>query len=403
MDRKQFLRTGLISGFGLATFPNHLHGSIVADNSQVRSDFTISQVQTFIHPKALFVKISTKEGVSGWGEGDHDNTKVIARIIQQLAKPILMGQDPFESEYLWHQILYQNEDLGLAGALSGALAGIDNALWDLKGKITKLPVYKLLGGTKTTKIKVYGSFGVGTGEKRVSLEEAARTAAGFVENGYDTVKLRMQIRVLDRNPDPDPSLKYAEAVRAAIGDDVTLFMDFNNGYTSGAAIPLIQRLYEKYNAVLVEEPVHYKDYQGLRKCVEASPIKIAAGEHDFNRWDYRQLITEGQADVLNLDVIKAGGLSELKKIASLAQAFDREIMCHNARPSLASAASLHFIASTFNPARIQEYGGRRTEMGLEPYFENNLAYKDGHLYIPQEPGLGLIPNEPLMAKLEYKD
>lgn len=87
---------------------------------------------------------------------------------------------------------------------------------------------------------------------------------------------------------------------------------------SGTAIPLIQKLYVKYNVVLVEEPVHSKDYQGLRKCAEASPIKIAAGEYDFNRWDYRELITEGQADVLNLDVIKAGDLSELKKIASLA-------------------------------------------------------------------------------------
>lgn len=402
MNRKDFLKKSIIAGIGLSTYANEVVATQLHSHTPADSSFTISDVKTYIHPKALFVKITTKEGVSGWGEGDHDNTKVIAQIIQQLAKPILMNQDPFESEYLWHEILYQNEDLGLSGALSGALAGIDNALWDLKGKITNLPVYKLLGGTRTTKIKVYGSFGVGTGEKRVSLVEAAKIASGFVENGYDTVKLRMQIRILDRNPDPDPTLKYAEAVRAAIGDDVTLFMDFNNGYTSGAAIPLIQKLYEKYNVVLVEEPVHYKDYQGLKKCVDASPIKIAAGEHDFNRWDYRQLITEGQADVLNLDVIKAGGLSELKKIASLAQAFDREIMCHNARPSLASAASLHFIASTFNPARIQEYGGRRTEMGLEPYFENSLEYKDGYLYVPQGAGLGLIPNESLMTKLEYK-
>ncbi len=366
------------------------------------NSFIISEVKTYIHPKALFVKVTTKEGVSGWGEGDHDNTMVIAQIIQQLAKPILLGQDPFESEYIWHEILYQNEDLGLSGALSGALAGIDNALWDLKGKITNLPVYKLLGGAKTEKVKVYGSFGVGTGEKRMSSTDAAKIASGFVEKGYDTVKLRMQIRVLDRNPDPDPTLKFAEAVRAAIGDQITLFLDFNNGYTSGAAIPLIQKLHEKYNVALVEEPVHYKDYQGLKKCVEASPIKIAAGEHDFNRWDYRHLITEGQADVLNLDVIKAGGLSELKKIASLAQAFDKEIMCHNARPSLASAASLHFIASTFNPARIQEYGGSRPELGLGPYFENALEFKDGYLYVPQGPGIGLIPNESLMAKLEYK-
>lgn len=402
MNRKTFLKQSLIAGMGFAASREAAFGRS-AERVGTQLSARISDVETFVHPKALFVKITTSDGVSGWGEGDHDNTRVIAQIIQQLAKPILLGQDPFDSEYLWHEILYQNEDLGLSGALSGALAGIDNALWDLKGKLTQLPVYKLLGGAKIDKVKVYGSFGVGSGKKRISPAKAAAIAAGFVEKGYDTVKLRMQIRVLDRNPDPDPTLKFAEAVRAAIGDQVTLFVDFNNGYTSGAAIPLIRALHERYNVALVEEPVHYKDYQGLQKCVAVSPVKIAAGEHDFNRWDYRQLITEGQADVLNLDAIKAGGISELKKISALAQAFDREIMCHNARPTLATAASLHFIASTFNPARVQEYAGTRPELGLDPYFENGLEFSDGYLYVPQRPGIGLIPNERMMKKIAYTE
>lgn len=118
MNRKDFLEKTIFAGVGLSTFVNEVVASPLHTHTPAISSFTISDVKTYVHPKALFVKITTKEGVSGWGEGDHDNTKVIAQIIQQLAKPILMNQDPFESEYLWHEILYQNEDLGLSGALS---------------------------------------------------------------------------------------------------------------------------------------------------------------------------------------------------------------------------------------------------------------------------------------------
>ncbi len=401
MNRKQFLQGSLLGAAGLGTAGMQKVMGNSPAVAQVPDDIKITDVKTYIHKKALFVKVETNLGVSGWGEGDHDNTAVVSKAIHKVGKPIVLGENPFESEYLWHQILYKGEDLGLSGLSTGALAGIDNALWDLKGRILQMPVHQLLGGCKVEKIKVYGSFGIGDRNRKTPVEAAA-TAMDFVSKGYNTIKLRMQIRVLNRNPEPDDTEQYVKAVRDAIGDDKILFVDFNNGYTPGKAIELIKRLYEKYNVLLVEEPVHYHDRDGLRQCVEASPIRIAAGEHEFNRWDFKELITKGKADVVNLDVIKGGGISEMKKAAVLAQAFEKEVMFHNARPTLATAATLQLVATIFNPARVQEYGGERKSMGLGPLFMNKFRFEDGYLYVPKTPGIGLEVNEKEMKKFLVK-
>jgi L-alanine-DL-glutamate epimerase-like enolase superfamily enzyme len=402
MKRQAFLRSGFLTAAGLATTPFTRAEKSVLLPKTTKNDVKITDIKTYAHPKACFVKIETDAGISGWGEADHDHIPIVAKVIHELGEPYLLGESPFESEYFWNKIFFMGEDIGSNGVATGALAGIDNALWDLKGKIVDLPVYKLLGGNRMEKIKVYGSFGRGEGLNIKTPNQCGKTAAGFVEKGYDTVKLRMQIRTLGRNPDPDPTEAYVKAVREAIGDKTTLFVDFNNGYTAGKAIDLILKLHEKYNVDLVEEPVSYKDYDALRQCVEASPIRIGAGEHEFNRWEVRDLITQGKADVINLDVIKGGGISEMKKAAVLAQAFEREVMVHNARPTLAAAASLHLVASIFNPARIQEHGGERPEMGLWEVFDERFKFENGFLYVPQTAGLGLAVNEKAMEKYKIR-
>jgi L-alanine-DL-glutamate epimerase-like enolase superfamily enzyme len=404
LSRKIFLKrlslgvAGLaIADFGKAT-PT-LFSGVSANKFAATGAVKITDVVTYVHPKATFIKIETDAGISGWGEGDHDHVKLVAETIRSVAKPILVGQDPFNSEYFWHQILFQGEDLGTAGLLTGALAGVDNALWDLKGKITNQPVYKLLGGNNVEKIKVYGSFARGEGKDIKNAEQTAKSGVKFVEQGYDTIKLRMQIRTLNLNPEPDPTEEYVKTLRQMVGDKITIFVDFNNGYTAGKAIPLIKKLYEKYNIALVEEPVSYLDYRGLRQVVDASDIRIAAGEHEFNRWQFRQLITEGSPDVLNCDTIKGGGITEMRKAAILGQAFEKEVMCHSTRPTLGCAAMLHFVASLTNAARVQEHGGDRAkEMKLAELFNNQIRYEAGHLYVPQTAGLGLEINEKQMEK-----
>ena len=405
MKRKEFLKTTTLGalatpflGFASTKSGEDLEKihTLSEVPSTIKDVVKITDVKIYRVPRALYVKVETDAGISGWGEGDHDNTEVITKIIKELIRPKALGKDPFDSEAIWHDVLYSGEDLGLSGALTGALAGFDNASWDLKGKLLNIPVYKLLGGAGMEKMKVYGSFGVDNGGK--SIAKAQTTAQEFLDKGYDTFKVRMQIRTKGRNPENDLTEKYVKAVREVIGDENTLFVDFNNGYTAGKAVEMIQRLYEKYNIALVEEPVHYHDYVALAEVVQQSPIRIAAGEHQFNRWDFKNLIIQGNADVLNLDVIKGGGISEMKKAAILCQTFEREVMVHNARPTLCTAASLHLVASIFNPARVQEYGGPRLNMGLQKFFKNYFKVEQNYIYIPQEPGLGLIPDEKALAE-----
>jgi L-alanine-DL-glutamate epimerase-like enolase superfamily enzyme len=402
MNRNSFLKLAGLGSFGIVTPTSAILANDLKEKRKLpnKTNFKITAVKTYVHPTACFVKIETDAGISGWGEADHDHTQIVAKAIREVGTKHLLGEDPFNSEFIWNRIFYLGEDLGTNGVATGALAGIDNALWDVKGKITNLPVHKLLGSNNVEKIKVYGSFGRGEGKKIKTPEECAKIATDFVSKGYDTVKLRMQIRIQNRNPLPDPTLNYVKAVRQAIGDNITLFVDFNNGYTPGVAIQNILKCYELYNVALVEEPVSYKDYDGLRQCVEASPIRIAAGEHEFNRFEIRDLITQGKADIINLDIIKGGGISEMKKAANIAQAFEKEVMCHNARPTLATAATIQLAASIFNAARIQEHGGERPELKQWECFNSRFKYENGYLYLPQEPGLGLEVNENEMSKYE---
>ncbi len=402
MDRKDFLRNSALGTLGLTTMGFNGFANNPTSSNTKTVDVKITDIKTYLHKKALFVKVETDSGISGWGEADHDNMEVLVKTIHTVFKQHAIGQNPFESEYIWHKAMYTGEDLGLSGVSTGAISGIDNAIWDLKGKLLGVPVYQLLGGCNVKKIKVYGSFGIGDGDIKKTPEEAAKTAADLVALGHDTIKLRMQIRVLNRNPEPDVTESYFKAVRNAIGDKIELFADFNSGYTPGKAIEMILRLYEKFNISIAEEPVHYRDYEGLRQCVEASPIRIAAGEHDFNRFDFKELITRGMADVVNLDVIKGGGISEMKKAAVLAQAFDREVMFHNARPTLACAATLQLVASIFNPAKTQEYGGAREKDKLWPLFNNKFVFDNGYLTVPQNAGIGLEVNEKEMEKFFIK-
>jgi L-alanine-DL-glutamate epimerase-like enolase superfamily enzyme len=401
MKRKDFLTTvSLSAAASTIPFAKLFSKELAETNSPGnKSGVTISKVETFALKKATFVRIESSEGIAGWGEADHDYPELTAAVIEDVCKPIVLGNDPFDSEYLWHQMYFKGEDVGNSGLLPGAIAGVDNALWDLKGKLLNMPVHKIAGGFKTDKVRVYGSFGRGENPKtRKGPEAMAKTALEFVSQGYKTLKARMQIRQLNIDPDPDDTFEIIKAVRKAVCDDIELFVDFNNGYTPAKAIALARKLVEHFNIASIEEPVSYHDYEGLRQVVEAMDIPVMAGEHEYTRWQMRDLMTIGKADVVNADIIKCGGFSECRKVAFMAHAFDKYIMSHNTMPTLATAATLQLVASIPNAARVQEYAGARSEMGLGNLFDNSLDFKDGYLTVPTLPGLGLIVNEAEMRK-----
>ena len=384
-----------MSGFALL---QNMPGAFASEKS-FASGLKITDVKTFIFKSATFVKIETNSGHAGWGEADHDYPKLTAAVIEEICKPQVVGQDPMDSEYLWMRMFFHGEDAGTTGLLPGAIAGVDNALWDLKGQCLQLPIHKISGSHHTNRVRVYGSFGRSGGQNGAKTpQEMAATAADFVSQGYQTIKVRMQIRQLNVDPDPDPTFETLMAVRRAVGDSIELFVDFSNGYTPAKAITLARKLIEHANIAAIEEPVSYHDYPGLRQVVDSLEIPVMAGEHEFNKWQMRDLMVIGNADVINADLIKCAGFTENRKIAAMAHAFDKPIMTHNTRPTLATAASLQLVASIPNAARIQEFAGLRAELGLSRLFKNQIEFKDGYLAVPQGPGLGLIVDEQAMEK-----
>ena len=401
MNRKQFLSALGLGGASMLLPKTSSANTILADNTPqqaAKSGVKITDVKPYVFSNALYVKVETDAGISGWGEGDHEFTPVIGMIVEKILKPRLVGQDPFDSEYLWKDMFFEGFEGGNSGFVPGAVAGIDNAIWDVKGKLLGKPVSKLLGGNRVEKVAVYGSYGRRKKGGFKTPDEMAAEAAKFVEQGYKTVKSRMQLYDRDRNPPFNFTYDAIKAVRKAIGDNIELFVDFNNGYTAGKAIELGLKLYEHFNIKVVEEPVSSMDYHGLRQVVDALPCDVNAGEHEYNKWQFRDLIVTGNPDCLNIDVIKCGGLSECKKIAGMAESFEKEVMTHNTRPTLATAATLNLVGSITNAAKIQEFSGMRPEMGLASLFNNSLKFEDGFLYVPTAPGLGLDVNEKEMEK-----
>lgn len=398
MNRKQFFKNISVGFMGASLVQNEMF----AQNTTQKSGVKITNIIPYVFSNALFVKVETDAGISGWGEGDHETTQIIGKFIEEVLKPVLIGQDPFDSEHLWHQMFFEGFENGSTGINPGAVAGVDNALWDLKGRILQKPVSKLLGGNKLEKIAVYGSYGRRKKNGFKTPDEMASEGMKFVEQGYKTIKARMQLYDRDRNPPYNFTYDCIKAVRKMVGDTIDIFVDFNNGYTAGKAIELGLKLYENFNIKVIEEPVSSMNYADLRQVVEALPCEVNAGEHEYNRWQFRDLIVTGNPDCLNLDVIKCAGISECKKIAGMAHAFDKEIMVHNTRPTLATAASLNFLGSISNFAKVQEFSGLRPEMNQAQYFKNSLKFEDGFLYIPTEIGLGLEVDESVMEKMKLK-
>lgn len=395
VSRADFLKTSLMGGLGLGllgTTTGTRPGRPPLPLGQVK----VSAIETYVLDSAVFVKVSSDAGVVGWGEANHDSKRLTAKTIEDVLAPRVLGQDPFQGERFWHEAFFVAEDIG-GGLLLGAMAGLDNALWDLRARLLGLPIHQLVGSMGLEKIRVYGSFA--RGEDTPKPDDAlARTAAEFVALGYRTVKIRMQIRQLGVDPDPDPTFQTVKAIRSAIGDGIELYVDFNNGYTPAKATALGLRLYEQLGVAAIEEPVSQLNYAGLRQVADALPIPVFAGEHEFHKWQMRDLIVEGGADVINADVIKCGGLTEVRKVAALAHAFDRPILLHNARPTLCTAMALQLVNSIPNHARVLEYAGPRPNLKQLELFQNYFRFEDGYLYIPQTPGVGLEPNEELLAQ-----
>ncbi len=392
MKRRSFISTSATAAIA------PLSGVIDANWTSVATgaDIKITAVHTFRIPRGLFVKVETDAGICGWGESSPNGPETVEAMIRHQLANWLIGQNPFDVEPLWDKMFWENHDFGPSGTLPYAIAGIDLALWDIKGKALQQPVYKLLGGKYNTEFTVYGGIPLYSG--KVPVEEAVERALKLADKGFKVIKLRMQIREYNLDPIPDPTLKYYLAIRKALPDSIELFVDPNEGYNGARAVTIgkaLQALGMKY----YESPCPLENHKDTAEVAKALDIPVMAGEKCYTRWQFRDLILEANPDMIQPDLIKAGGITEVKKIAALGQAFFKPIVPHNTKPTLGTAAALHLMASISNAGPFIEFIEPELYGPVMSTVEENITFIDGKLYLPERPGLGLVVNEKRVREL----
>lgn len=344
-----------------------------------------------VPPRWLFLKIETDEGVTGWGEPVIEGrAQSVAAVVEELAD-YLVGRDPRNIEDLW-TVMYRGGFYRGGPLHMSAIAGIDQALWDIKGKALGVSVSELLGGRVRERIRVYSWIG---GDRPADTANAARDA---VARGFSAVKMNAseELQFVDSHAKVDAVLANMAAVREAVGGDIGIGVDFHGRVHKPMAKILIKEL-EQYRPMFIEEPVLSENYEALKELAPLSCAPIALGERLYSRWDFKRILAEGYVDIIQPDVSHAGGITETRKIASMAEAYDVALALHCPLGPIALAACLQLDGVCYN-AFIQEQSlGIHYNQGndLLDYVSNRevFAYKDGFVAIPNGPGLGIEINE----------
>lgn len=339
------------------------------------------------------MRVFTDGGVVGIGECSPMQAEIVAHFVTTAFKPRVLDENPLEIEKIWNSLFYGTYKLGPQGVQTEALAGIDIALWDILGKVTGLPLNTLLGGSYRDKIKMYKSIGGGS---TMSTAEMLGKVENALEEGFEAIKIRMDWGANQKDINPEKDLRMFQETKKLVGEEVPLSFDANNGYSVKTAISQ-GREFQKVGIYHFEEPVPQYDYRGLARVTQELEAPISAGEHEYTRWQFRDLITEGGVDIIQPDVVKCGGITETRKIASLGSTFDRLFVPHQTQPTVGTIANLHICSSLQSCRRPQEYTGPHER--LENLFEEKFIFEDGYLHLPQKPGLGLTVDEEKLEEL----
>ena len=357
----------------------------------------ITDVETWVlNCGSLFILVRTDQGITGYGESSPMNVRAIASMVNEAMNPLVIGQNPLDYDRLWESMYFRTYKLGVMGAQAEAIAGIDIALWDILGKVTGQSISQLLGGRRRDRVRMYAS--IGGGAESTPAEMAGR-AAKAVDEGLTMVKMRMDWTA--RRTDINPSHDWAvlSETRKAIGDKVELGFDPNNGFSVPTAITLGRRGQDELGLIHYEEPVAQYDYAGIAQVVAALDVAVAAGEQEYTRWQFRDLIAQSNVDIVQPDLVKCAGITEGVRIAALASTHNRILVPHQTQPSIGTAANLHFTACFAREERAQEYDINSKRAILNRVIHPPLEQKDGYLAVPDGPGLGIEVDEKELRKL----
>lgn len=353
----------------------------------------ITALKTFIvPPRWCFLKIETDEGIVGWGEPVVEGrAHTVEAAVHELAD-YLIGQDPRNIEDHW-QVMYRAGFYRGGPILMSAIAGVDQALWDIKGRAYGQPVHQLLGGPCRDRIKVYSWVG---GDRPSDVAEAAKAA---VARGFQALKMNgtEELQFVDSHAKIDAVVETLSTVRAAVGPHIGLGVDFHGRVHRPMAKALIREL-EQFRLMFIEEPLLSEHLDAIGEVAKGSSTPIALGERLYSRWDFRHVLESRTVDIIQPDLSHAGGITECRKIAAMAEAYDVALAPHCPLGPIALAACLQVDAVSYN-AFIQEqslgihYNGPGRDLLDYLVDPNVFAYADGMVAIPQGVGLGVEVNE----------
>lgn len=360
----------------------------------------ISRIETFlVAPRWLFCRIETDDGVVGWGEPVVEGSAEVVRTCVHQLGELLIGKDPLPIEDHW-QVLTRSTFYRGGAVLASAVAGLDQALWDIAGKVRGAPVHELLGGPVRDRVRVYGWVG---GDEPAEIAEAVHRQ---VEHGFTAVKMNAGAKL---NPivsvgEIEAAANNAAAAREALGPDRDFAVDFHGRVTRPSAPRLIAAL-EPYAPMFVEEPLVPEHSHLLAPLVEASTVPIATGERLYSRTDFLPVLQQG-VTVLQPDLCHAGGISEVRRIAALGEPFGALLAPHCPLGPIALAASLQIDFATPNFLIQEQSLGIHYNVGndLLDYLIDPAVFDfvEGHVERPTAPGLGIEVDEKVVREADAR-
>ena len=348
----------------------------------------------------LIVRLTTDEGIEGIGEASMlGYDPLVARLLQEFVDSYLVGKDPLHHELHWVRMYHDNSGRG-GRMFSTVLSGLDLAIWDLKGKALGVPVYELLGGPFRESIRVYANgWYTNPGTPQQNAEEAkAVVAMGYTAMKFDPFG---QHNYYTLSPgEAQLAVDRVAAVREAVGPDVDILVEVHAKFNVYTAVQVGKRL-EEYRPFWYEEPVSYENVSEMAQVRSRVNIPIATGERLYLKFPFYELVSADAADILQPDICNAGGITELKKIAAIAEPRHVLMAPHNTNAAVGTAASFHLDASLPN-FLIQEYHAEFYEPHYFEVFDGLPRQRNGYVELPKGPGLGLTFNEEVAEAHPYR-
>jgi len=323
----------------------------------------------------VVVEVKTDTGRSGIGVTYHEvGGEAIRQFIKIDLASRLIGRSPLETEKLYEENFHYMRGVGRKGLAFCAYSAIDIALWDLKGQMLGLPLYRLLGGTRNV-LPIYAS----GGWTSYSRDELVAEAKGMVARGFGKIKIKVGV---EGGLNPNEDLRRIRAVRDAIGPEIGIMLDANNAWTAATATRFANQVKE-LDIMFLEEPVFADDIPGLARYKAGTDLPLATGEHEYTRYGVRDLIIAGAVDIVQTDITRCGGFTEMLRIAALSQAWNLSLAPHGMEHM-----HMHLLAAAPNAMFLERLF--MFEEVVDSVFANPPAPENGMMKLPETPGLGMV-------------